>query len=544
MKKIARALKYRAHLYVAVVVFAVLMMCAPSFGEDAATTPSCESLAKLALPNTAIVASQVVAAGQLAMTPAAVLPPSAQAALGPQTGPGAPAGRTPGTDFSKLPAICRVQATVKPSPDDVAKLEVWLPMTGWNGSSITVTHPSSAGGNVNTEVVNAVQNGYAALLNLSPSFDDWATAAKSSDRLLDQGYRTGHAMLVAAKAILNTFYGSPVKHAYYEGCSEGGREGFNAAHHYPNDYDAISVGGSGNQFAKINAAQMYPAWIMSKTPGSFIPAQKWVMIHKAALDACDEIDGVKDRIIEDPRQCNFKPESLLCKGAETDNCLNAPQVEALKATYKGTVNPRTGEVIFPGPPPGGELPVFEFANPDVPMKPAHLLYQALVFGDKPNWDWKTLDMDKDVALAIQKVGPALHTTPADLKDFVDHGGKMIIWDGWNDYNSPNYWIDYYTEMQKLFGADKVAKSVQLYFLPGVQHCGGGEGADTFSKLGALSEWIEAGKPPASIPASHVEKGTVTFTRPVCPYPQVPNFKGTGDVNDAANWVCKATKAGR
>jgi feruloyl esterase len=535
------------------VVGFVATLCAGYAMGQSASPASCENLSKLTLPeiSLSITSAQTVAAGELKMEP--LKPgspggPGGPAAPPPGTGggPGTPGGfggNRPKVDFTKLPVICRVQGTAKPSANNELKFEIWLPLTNWNESTVTVTHPSSAGGNVNAEVVDAIQKGYAGVLNMSPSFDDWVGAAKSEGQLLDQGYRDEHVIIVSGKAIAKAFYGKPVKHAYYEGCSEGGREGLNAAHHYPEDYDGIIIGGAGIQFALINAAQMYPAWYMSKHPGSFIPQKKWTMIHNAVLDACDEIDGVKDQVIEDPRQCNFKPESLLCKGEENDTCLTAPQVDALKATYKGLTNPRTGEVLFPGPAVGGELPVFEFANPDVPMHPAHMLYQKLVFGDKPDWDWKTLDMDKDIDLAIKKVGPALQTVPSDLKDFLARGGKLIIWDGWNDYNNPYFWMDFYSDLQKQFGAVKVDEHVKMYFLPGVQHCGGGEGCDNFSKLGAISEWVTTGNAPARIHSSHVTSGAVTKTHPVCPYPQVSKFKGTGDINDEANWVCMASKPG-
>lgn len=498
-----------------------------AFSRSAKPAVSCESLAKLALSNTTITMAQTVAAGELKLQP--------QNFSGPP-----PGGRGQRTDPTKLPAICRIQATVRPSSENEAKLEVWLPASDWNGSLMTVTHPSSAGGNVNSEVVDGVQSGYAALLNMGPAFDAWDIAAQSPDLLLDFGYRQGHAMLLAAKAIANAFYSAPVTHAYFLGCSEGGREGFNAAHHYPEDYDGIIVGAAGIQFAIINAAQLYPAWFMSKDMARFIPQPKWTMIHNAVLDACDEIDGVKDRVITDPRQCHFDPSALLCKGAEADNCLTEPQIEALKAMYKGPVNSRTGKVIFPGPALGGEMPVFEFANPDAPMRPAALLYTSLVFNN-PNWDFKTLDYDQDVQLAIQKVGPALHTAPADLKAFIDHGGKLLYWDGWNDYNNPYFWMDFYAELQKLFGVEKVAKSVQMYFLPGVNHCGGGEGCDNFSKLSAITEWVNTGKPPARILSSHLENGKVTSTRPVCPYPQTAKYKGTGSTDEAGNFVCVEPK---
>jgi len=176
----------------------------------------------------------------------------------------------------------------------------------------------------------------------------------------------------------------------------------------------------------------------------------------------------------------------LCKGAETENCLTAPQIEGAEGDLQRSCQPAVGEVIFPGPALGGELPVFEFANPDVPMRPANLLYAALVFGD-PNWDFKTLDYDKGVQLAKDKVASAIETARPTSRHSSTVGEAVVL--GRMERLQQSLLLDGLpAELQKLFGAEKVAKSFQMYFLPGVNHCGGGEGCDNFSKLGAITEW--------------------------------------------------------
>lgn len=504
----------------AVIGFTVLGLALTGFAQSAASGGACENLAKQTLPDTTATMAQSYGAGEFK---------TAAPAGGPQS---ALRG-----DTSQLPAICRVQATVRTSSETEVKLELWLPSSGWNGSLMALTFPGFRGSSPERDIVDGVTRGYAALMSTGEGLGSAPTTCKSPEKQIDWGYRGLHVITVAAKAFAAAFYGSPVKHAYFLGCSEGGREGFNAAHHYPADFDGIIVGGSGNQFARINAAQLYPAWLISKNTARFIPEPKYTMVHNAAVKVCDSLDGVVDGVIGEPRNCPFDPNTLLCKGVEADDCLTAPQIELLKMIYAGAINPRTKELIFPGPAVGSEPRVFEFANDKKPMGGALNLYQYAVFNNDPNWDWKMLDFDKDVALATQKVGPYLHTTPADLKAFLDSGNKLIIWDGWNDYNSPYYWMNYYAELQKLFGAAKVSKSVKMYFSPGMNHCAGGEGCDTFDKVGAIASWVETGKAPERILASHLDKGKVAFSRPLCVYPQVAKYKGTGDNTDAANFVC-------
>jgi feruloyl esterase len=134
----------------------------------------------------------------------------------------------------------------------------------------------------------------------------------------------------------------------------------------------------------------------------------------------------------------------------------------------------------------------------------------------------------------------MNSSDANLRPFFDHGGKLLMYHGWADPGIPaGNSVEYYTEVVKRAGADiKPSDVVRLFMLPGVGHCGGGDGPSTFDALGTLDRWRERGTPPNSITASHSANGVVDRTRPLCPYPQVARYKGTGDTNVAANFECK------
>ena len=163
------------------------------------------------------------------------------------------------------------------------------------------------------------------------------------------------------------------------------------------------------------------------------------------------------------------------------------------------------------------------------------LYQYAVYQD-PNWDWRTMDYDSAIALAAKVVDPAMRAS-SNLKPFVDHGGKLMIYIGWTDYHNPMEVANYYNAALKSAGTSKGKDSLRLFLIPGMDHCGGGAGCDTFEKLGPMEQWVENGKAPEQILASKVTDGKVIRTRPVCAYPKVAKYKGTGDINDAANFVC-------
>ena len=269
-----------------------------------------------------------------------------------------------------------------------------------------------------------------------------------------------------------------------------------------------------------------------------MPPAKLAALNKGAIAACDARDGVTDGLIENPRQCVFDPASLQCTGAETDTCLTAAQVGAARKIYAAAVNPRTNEEIFPGMAPGSELTWGALTGGPQPLSLALDFYRYFVFAD-PNWDWKTMDFDKDVATGEEKFGTVLNAVDPDLRAFKARGGKLVMYHGWNDQLiSPLNTINYYTSVSKTMGANETDDFARLFMAPGMLHCAGGPGPNAFDALGALEQWVEKAVKPARIVASHSTNGAVDRTRPLCPYPQVATYTGSGSMDDAASFVCK------
>jgi len=248
---------------------------------------------------------------------------------------------------------------------------------------------------------------------------------------------------------------------------------------------------------------------------------------------------VKDGLIEDPTRCKFDPKVLLCKNGDGPSCLTAPQVDAAKKIYAAATNPRTGQELFPSLSPGSELNWgIQAAGPD-PSANIYDHFKYVVFKN-PAWDWKTFDFDKGIALAEQPENAAMNATDPNLKSFFAHNGKLLMYHGWADSNvSPLNTIKYYKSVvDTLGGASKTSNNVRLFMEPGMGHCGGGEGPNVFDKVGSLDQWVEQGKAPEKIIASHSTDGKVDRTRPLCPYPQVAKYKGSGSIDEAANFACQ------
>jgi feruloyl esterase len=294
-----------------------------------------------------------------------------------------------------------------------------------------------------------------------------------------------------------------------------------------------------------------------------------LVIQKAVLAACDALDGVKDGLLEDPRQCHFNPQELLCKGANGQDCLTGPQIDALQKIYAGPSNPRTGARIFPGYPSGAESITGTWDAWIIPPTPkggsiqgafGNSFYGQAVF-EKPVWDFRTLNFDSDVSLGDQKAGSILNATSADLRPFRAHGGKLIQYHGWADAAiSPLNSIDYYESVRAFLSPNGSSQPVQdfyrLFMVPGMGHCGGGVGATSFGNtqgaasistdperdvLSALERWVEKGVSPEHLIGSGTVAGDASkrMTRPLCPYPQVAKYNGSGDSNSASNFVCAA-----
>jgi feruloyl esterase len=349
-------------------------------------------------------------------------------------------------------------------------------------------------------------------------------------------------MTVKAKAIIAAFYGGPPKISYWNGCSTGGRQGLKEAQRFPDDYDAIIAGASANPRTHLSTWQIWLAQGILKDASSYIPASKYPIIHKAVLEACDATDGLKDGLLNDPTLCHFDPKVIECKEGDAPTCLTAPQVDAARRMYTAPKNPRTNQEIFPPVEPGSELGWSMLLAGPEPFSAATDQFRYVVFKD-PNWDWRTLNFDSDVALADKIDNDTINAIDPNLRPFLARGGKLLMYHGWADPGvAPRASVNYYKaalDTSRSAGLRPADDSIRLFMVPGMGHCGGGEGPNTFDMMSALEQWKEQGKTPARIVAAHRTAGKVDRTRPLCAYPQVAKYKGSGSVDDEANFTCES-----
>ena len=473
----------------------------------------CESLTSLSLANTVITAAETVGPGQF-------------------TPPAGRGGARGGNAFANLPAFCRVAATLKPSGDSDIKIEVWMRDSGWNNKLLAVGNGGWAGSIGYNDLASGLAAGYAATgTDTGHTGGSAAFVVDHPEKVTDFAYRAVHEMTVAAKSIVSAFYGGGPRLSYFRGCSTGGRQALTAAQRYPSDFDGIIAGATAANASRLHGAQIWFAQQAHRDEASGIPQNKYPALHDAVLKACDALDGVTDRVLENPRQCKFDPNVLLCKDGDNASCLTAPQVETAKRVF-------AGPGLFPG---------LEFGSEGgwngtltQPIGIAYDMYRYLVFNN-PAWDYRSLNIERDVAAFDKTIGPTMNSGDTNLNPFFDRGGKLLMYHGWADPGIPaGNSVQYYTSVVNgIGGASRASNSIRLFMLPGVGHCSGGDGPSTFDALGALDAWRDKSTAPDSILASRSVNGVVEKTRPLCPYPQVAQYKGSGNTNDAANFTCKA-----
>jgi feruloyl esterase len=481
-------------------------------------------LSSLAVPNAVIKVAQAVRAGEF--TP----PPEFNQRV----------------NFADLPAFCRVVATLTPSSDSDVGIEVWLPVNGWNGKFEGVGNGGYAGGISYRDLAAAVRRGYAvANTDTGHKGDnrDASFALGHPEKALDFAFRSVHEMTVKGKAIVKAFYGSAPRFSYWSGCSTGGRQAMVEAQMYPDDYDGIVAGAPGNDTTQLSVQSMGIAQVVHRSPENYLPPPLYSVIHQAVLSACDAMDGVKDGVLENPAVCNFDPQALACKsGADPSTCLTPAQVETARTIYDPNRNPRTRLPLALGLQRGSELNWGSMAGPE-PFFHGLQFWKYMVFKDA-NWDYKSLETRTALGQAAKEESVLGDATSVELKPFFARGGKLIQYHGWSDQNiPPENSIRYYKRAaDTLASALKVADSYRLFMVPGMAHCGGGEGTDNFDMLSALEQWRENGKAPENIPASRIEGAKVVRTRPLCPYPQQAIYKGSGSTDQAENFYCAVAPA--
>jgi feruloyl esterase len=517
-------------------VIAVVTFAIPASQLSAQQT--CESLNNLKLSRTIVTAATLVPMGPFSVP----------------AGPGAAGNAAAIT----VPAHCEVKGTIRPSKDSEIKFAVWLPATAWNSKYHQEGNGGWAGSIPYRSMIDPLTRSYATAAtddgHEGGGGAEWAIG--HPEKLIDFGYRAVHETSVQAKAIIRAFYGRDPSFSYFAGCSDGGREALMEAQRYPEDFNGILAGAPANNWSRLFTGFIWNEQAALKSPGSSIPPAKLPALQNAVIAACDTQDGLKDGLLSDPRSCRFDPAALLCKAIDDSSCLSAAQVETVKQIYSGPKNPRTGEQLFPGWPPGAEAAPGTWAAWITPANPASAIqfnfgntyYGQAVFED-PKWNFRTFDFDRDVQFGDTKVGTVFNSTNPDLRSFRAEGGKLLQYHGWGDpaisaLNS----IDYYESVQTFLAKFPDARSAsgrstsdfyRLFMVPGMGHCGGGMGPNTFDAFTPLESWVEKGIAPAQLIGTGTVAGDSSrkITRSICAYPNVSQYRGTGDPNDAANFVC-------
>ena len=440
-------------------------------------------------------------------------------------------------DFSHLPAFCRVVATLKPTKDSAIGIEVWLPVSGWNGNFLAVGSGGWGGSIAYDALADGLRRGYAA-----SATDDGHHGGSASfvvghpEKLIDFAYRAEHEMALEAKSLIKAFYGRTPQYSYWNGCSGGGREGLLQAARYPDEFDGVIAGDPAD--VRRNAWALWLANATFKDPADYIPPSKYAMIHQFVLDACDANDGVKDGLIENPESCHVDFTRLACKRGDGADCLTATQVHTAQTIVSPATDAR-GTVFFPRLEPGTELRWSRVAGGPAPADLFLDQFRYVVY-QNPEWDWRSFDLDRDAAKA-DAIDKDVDDLRPDLSAFAKRKGKLIVYHGWADQQvAPGSSIEFYKAALKATEATAApADWIRLYMVPGMAHCSGGEGPDTFDKLSLMEDWVERGKAPGAVVASHKTSGEVDRTRPLCPYPQVARYTGKGSIDEAANFVCRS-----
>jgi len=471
-----------------------------------------------------------------------------------------------------------VQATIKPTPDSSINVRVWMPTQRYNGRFLGTGNGGYAGGFFFSELADGINRGFA-----TANTDMGATGAAgvNGDALVghpekwkDFGWRATHLMTTFSKALINAFYGNPANRSYFAGCSTGGQQALMEAQRFPYDYDGILAGAPAFNRTHLHTVGVAQYRATHATPTSYIPATKFDVINQAVLAQCRGQDGgaKTDAFLTDPRECKFDPAMLACPaGTDGPSCLNADQVAAMKSYYAGSINLANGAVINPGNARGSETSnpaALGLALNESLAEPNFDSLFKWVFG--LTWQWQTFDFNRDVDLVDQVLAADLNANSTDLRPFAGNGGKLILYAGWADPLIPSQSsINYFNALVASYGGThfgtalkKTQNFARLFMAPGMWHCAGGPGPSSFGGviaqpapsydaqfdlLTSLTQWVEQGAAPASVIATKYQNDTpqlgIALQRPICSYPQIPMYKGTGDPNLAASFRCVADEAG-
>ncbi|WP_414439755.1 tannase/feruloyl esterase family alpha/beta hydrolase [Burkholderia sp. 22PA0106] len=500
---------------------------------------TCEQLLGLHLPDTVIHTAQSIPAG-------AYQPPGSTVA------------------YSNLPAFCRVTATVSPVSGSAIGIEIWLPTATWNHRYQQSGNHGLGGTFYWGEMVGQLQRGYATAITddghtASQGAYDTAFAFGSPQRVTDFAWRAVHQLAEKAKWVIAAFYGQPQRHAYFNGCSDGGREAMKSAQRFPRDFDGIIAGSAVADYTGNATKQLVTTldWAKAGIVGAS-GASLLTRVQAAEMAQCDARDGLTDGQIRDPRACHWQPASLSCKaGQNAAGCLTPQQAQAVEANESALRDPRTGQWLMAAMTPGSEHDENRFGFTNGPAGFGVANYR-IGLGD-PNWDGSNFDLARDFPILERNFGDEVNAVDPDLTAFQRAGGKLIQWHGWDDVVAqPGYTVKYYDEVVDASSQGDLRATqdfYRLFMLPGIGHCGTGIGPDNIGQenytavspdpehdvVSALEAWVERGVKPAELIATKFVNGDpaqgVQQQRPICPYPAEAIYNGAGDPNAASSFHC-------
>ncbi len=517
---------------------AVAVAASPSY---AAT---CESLLGSKLPNVTITIAQAVPAGTYT-------PPGSKVA------------------FPDLPAFCRVVATITPVPDSSIVIEVWLPTTTWNGRYQQVGNHGWAGVIYWSEMAPQLRRGFATgatddgHISTSPNPFDVSWAFGHPAKLEDIAWRAVHELAENAKKLIAAYYAKPIVASYFNGCSNGGREGMREAHDFPADFNGILAGGAATYVTHGAAEQLILS--MNLRNGGFQGADGTAALQlaeQAVTRACDANDGVTDGLIQDPNSCHWDPHSIVCKaGEDPASCLKPAQVDAIAANLRPIEDPVTHKWIFGGASEGPEFEQIRWRY-NLGLSPYALSNFQVGLND-PTWNGSTFNLETDLPKLDHVLG-MMNTINPDLNPFAARGGKLIQFHGWDDGAfTPGWTTSYYRQVNDIVGHGNIEETkrfYRLFMLPGVGHCGGGPGPDNFGQetqiavspdpdhdvVSALMQWVEKGTAPRQLITTKFKnddpKQGIQMQRPLYPYPIEPVYNGTGSTDKADSFHPSTTAA--
>lgn len=457
-------------------------------------------------------------------------------------------------------SITRPYCLVKLKVDPAVNIWVTLPSTDWNGRFRAEGNGVYAGG---TPAIpqDSVRQGFTGVTTdtghstffLSGAFGMASPGVANTQLQIDFAYRSEHLMAEVGKQVVKAFYGSEPLRSYWYGCSTGGRQGMMMAQRYPADYDAILAGAPAMHWDRFQAYQIWPQVVMKAEGVTALSSAKRALLDSRVVAACDGNDGVVDGVIDDPRTCTYDPRqdtTITLAGCTPGDgtCLSPAEASAVQRIWGGARN-TNGDLLWPGIERGADIAALAGAAPfPIPIEQA----RYWVYFDAA-WDWNTLTVLNYEAFFndnARMVGPLMATDNPDISAFKARGGKVIMYHGWSDnLIMPQGTVRYYDRMrQTVAGSEDFSR---LYMVPGMGHCSGGTGTDQFGQgasgtvpatperdvFRALMAWSEKGIAPQSITASRVSAGVTTRTRPLCPYPQVARYKGSGSTDDASSFSC-------